>query len=315
MPDLRPTVDQGQVLTLLGQHFSEPIGELTPVEGGQVACTFAFRAGEQEYIIRFNKDNMLTSNFPKEEYVYRKLAPTRIPMPPILRVGRLGELHFAISRKVVGKMLEQHTPQEVEQMLPQLIDLMDAIHQLDVSGTRGYGTFDYHGNGLSTSWRNYMLLVGQEEDERDYFGKWYHLFEDTFLERDLFEDLYQRMKSLLEYCPEERYLLHGSASLRNTLAENGEITALLDWIDAKYGDSLYDVAYLDYWCGWLHVSERFLEYYRAQRREVPFYAERILCYQCHHALGGMRFFAASGHEQGYQMTRALIRQKLDAFAR
>lgn len=199
-------------------------------------------------------------------------------------------------------------------MVPQLIDLLDAVHQLDVSDTSGYGTFDYLGNGLSSSWRNSLLLIGQEEDERDYFGKWYHLFDDTFLERDLFKDLYQRMKHLLAYCPEERYLVYGSVSLRNTLAENGRITALLDWIDAKYGDFLYDVAYLDYWCGWLRVSERFLEYYRAQRREVPFYAERVLCYQCHHALGGMRFFAASGDEQGYQLTRAIIRQKLDAFA-
>src|SRR5689334_5329397 len=99
MPDLRATVEHEQVLTLLCQHFNEPVSDLAPVEGGQVARTFAFHAGEQEYIIRFNKDNMLTSNFPKEEYVYRRLAATRIPMPPIVRVGRLGELHFAISRK------------------------------------------------------------------------------------------------------------------------------------------------------------------------------------------------------------------------
>lgn len=314
MPDLRPAVDQAQVLTLLKQHFNEPISDFAPVEGGQVARTFTFRAGEQEYIVRFNKDNMLTSNFPKEEYVYRKLAATHIPMPPIVQVGRLDELHFAISRKVLGKMLEQHTPQEVERMLPQLIELLDAVHQLDVSATHGYGTFDFHGNGLSSSWRNFLLLVGQEEDEKDYFGKWYHLFDDTFLERDLFRDLYQRMKSLLEYCPEERYLVYGNASLRNTLAQDGKITALLDWIDAKYGDFVYDIAYLDYWCGWLHVSERFQEYYQARQREIPFYAERLLCYQCYHALGGLRFFAASGNEPGYQVTRAIIQDRLKAFA-
>jgi hypothetical protein len=52
-----------------------------------------------------------------------------------------------------------------------------------------------------------------------------------------------------------------------------------------------------------------------QQREVPFYAERLLCYQCYHALGGLRFFAAKGDEQAYQMTRAIILQKLGAFAR
>jgi hypothetical protein len=46
---------------------------------------------------------------------------------------------------------------------------------------------------------------------------------------------------------------------------------------------------------------------------LPFYLERLLCYECHHALGGLRFFAKSGHKEGYQLTRALILQKLDTF--
>jgi hypothetical protein len=57
---------------------------------------------------------MLTSNFPKEAYLVRKLARTSLPVAPLVRVGRLGDLHFAISRKLPGKMLQEHTPQEVQ---------------------------------------------------------------------------------------------------------------------------------------------------------------------------------------------------------
>ena len=311
MPDLRPVVDGNQVLALLNQHFTDPISDLTALEGGQVARTFAFRAGEEHYIVRFHKDNMLSSNFPKELYVYRKLAATTIPMPPILHVGRLGELHFAISCKVAGQMLEQHTPQEVERMLPQLMEMLDAIHQIDVSDTGGFGTFDYLGQGMSKSWHRYLLRVAEEEDERDYFGKWHHLFADTFLERDVFDRIYHHMLSLLQYCPSDRFLLHGNYSLRNILAENGKITAVLDWVDAKYGDFVYDLAAFDFWYPWLHVSERFQQYYQERQREIPFFAQRLLCYQCYHALGGLRFFAACANEQAYHFTRAIILQKLD----
>jgi hygromycin-B 4-O-kinase len=314
MPDVRPAVDSEQVLVLLKQQFSEPITDLAPLEGGQVARTFAFRAGEREYIVRFNKDNMLTSNFPKEAYVYQKLASTGIPMPAMIEVGRLGTLHFAIGQKAPGKMLEQHTHQEVERLLPQLIETLDAIHQVDVSDTQGYGVFNFRGKGMSSSWSSFLLQVDREEDERDYFGKWRHLFDDTFLERDFYQDLYQRMKGLLAYCPEERYLLHGNYSLRNILGQDGQITAVMDWLDAHYGDFVYDIATFDYWCGWMYVSERFQQYYQEQHREVPFYAERLLCYQCYHALGGLRFFAAKGDEQAYQITRAIILQKLKDFA-
>ncbi len=48
MPDLRPTVATEQVLALLAQHFHSPILDLVPVEGGQVARTFAFRVEEPE---------------------------------------------------------------------------------------------------------------------------------------------------------------------------------------------------------------------------------------------------------------------------
>jgi hygromycin-B 4-O-kinase len=235
-------------------------------------------------------------------------------MPPLLQIGRLGDLHFAISQKVPGQMLEQYSPQEVERLLPQLIETLDAIHQVDVSGTQGYGVFNDLGTGMSSSWRDFLLSIDREEDERDYFGKWHHLFGDSFLERDLFEHIYQRMKSLLQYCPSERSLLHGNYSLRNILAQDGKITTVLDWLDAMYGDFVYDLATLDFWYSWLHVSEHFQQYYQERQRAVSFYAERLLCYQCYHALGGLRFFAASANEPAYQMTRWIILQKLAAFA-
>jgi hygromycin-B 4-O-kinase len=312
MPDLRAVVESEQILTLLNQHFTAPITDLAPVEGGLVSRTFSFRAGEQEYIVRFNKDNMLACNLPKEAYLYQRLASSPIPFPPIMHTGRLGDLYFAISRKVPGKMLQQHSVQEVEQLLPQVIEILDAIHRVDVSDTQGYGTFDYQGVGLASSWRGSLSSVGKEEDERDYYGKWYHLFEDTFLEHDLFNEIYQHMQHLFDFCPSERYLVHGGYNFRNILAQDGKITAVLDWVDAKYGDFVYDIAGLDYWCPWLHLCERFQRYYLERQVDVPFFEERLLCYQCYTTLDAMRFYASTGKEDSYQWVRQVILQKLSA---
>src|SRR5579862_5066073 len=142
MPDLRPVVPEEQVLALLHERFSPLVTDLVPVEGGAIARTFAFRAGAEAYIIRFNLDKMLTSNFPKEAYLWHKLALTSIPMPPVLQVGRLGELHYAISRTMPGKTLVHFTPLELGRLFPQILETMTAIHQVDVSDTEGYGVFD-----------------------------------------------------------------------------------------------------------------------------------------------------------------------------
>jgi hygromycin-B 4-O-kinase len=314
MPDLRPIVATEQVLTLLNQHFRAPILDLTSVEGGQVARVFSFRVEEQEYIVRFNLDKMLTSNFPKEAYLMSKLAATALPLAPLLQVGRLGDLHFAISRKLPGKMLQEHTTQEVQALLPQILDLLEMVHSVDISETQGYSVFDDQGRGLDTSWHASLLKIADEEDEHDYFGKWHGMFDETFLERDLFEDLYQRMKALLAFCPEERTLLLGGFSLRNMLAQDGKITAVLDLIDASYGDAVYDIVPLDFWWPPLGIREAFLADQRQRGRDLPFYAERLLCYECHHALSALRFHAKGGNESGYQMAREIIQRKIAAFS-
>ncbi len=314
MPDVRPLVTTEQVMALLKQHFHEPIRDLSPVEGGHVARVFSFRVQEQEYIVRFNLDRMMSSNFPKEAYLVRKLAGTSLPLAPLLYVGRLGDLHVAISRKLPGKMLLEHTPQEVQALLPQILELLHAAHSFDISDTQGYGVFDDQGQGTDASWHASLLKIAEEEDERDYFGKWHHLFNETFLERDLFERLYQRMRALLAYCPEERTLLLSNVTTRNLLAQDGKITAVLDMLEASYGDRVYDIVALDFWWPRLGTREAFLADQQRRGHALPFYEERLLCYECHYALSGLRFYAHSGDERGYQMARAIIQGKLKAFS-
>ena len=310
MPDLRPIIEQKQALVLLRQHFTEPITNLVPVEGGQVACTFAFRAGEQDYILRFNSADHLPISFAKEVYLSQTIASPQIPIPRVTQVGRWQNLHFAISHRVPGQMVEQLPVQEFTKLIPALIVTLYAIHQVDVSQRKNYGVFDEQGVGLSRDWRSSLLQAKEEEEEWDYFGKWHHMFEDTFLERDLFDDLFQRMVRLLDFCPTGRYLVHGNYSLRNILAHDGKITGVVDWLDAKYGDFVYDIAGLDFWIPELHMREDCQHYYQQRLGAIPFYKERVLCYECYIAMSAMRFYAKKGEEQAYQWTRRRIQQLL-----
>jgi hygromycin-B 4-O-kinase len=310
MPDLRPIIEQEQVLALLRQHFTEPITHLVPVEGGQLARTFAFRTGEQDYILRFNSADHLPISFAKEASLSQTIASPHIPIPRVTQVGRWRDLYFAISHRVPGQMVEKLPVQEVMQLVPALIATLYAIHQVDVSQRKNYGVFNEQGVGLSPDWRSSLLRVQEEEEEWDYFGKWHHMFEDTFLERDLFDDLFQRMVRLLDYCPAERYLVHGNYSLRNILTHEGKLTGVVDWLDAKYGDFVYDMAGLDFWIPELRMRERCQHYYQQRLGVIPFYEKRVLCYECYIAMSAMRFFAKKRDEQAYQWTRRRILQLL-----
>lgn len=310
MPDLRPVIEQEQVHSLLLQHFTEPITHLAPIEGGQVARAFAFRVGEQDYILRFTPADHLPISFAKEARLSQTIASSLIPIPRVRQVGLWQGLYFAISERVPGQMVEELPVREMIQLVPALIATLFAIHQVDVSQQKNYGVFNEQGVAHCPDWRSFLVQVKDEEEDWNYFGKWHHLFEDTFLERDLFDDLFQRMVRLIDCCPADRYLVHGNYSLRNIIAHEGKITGVVDWLDARYGDFVYDIAGLDFWIPELRMHEDCQHYYQKRLGVIPFYEERVLCYECYIALISMRFFAKKGDEQAYQWTRRRILQVL-----
>src|SRR5437588_10677492 len=171
MPDLRPIIEQEQALILLRQHFTEPITNLVPVEGGQLARTFAFRVDEQDYILRFNSADHLPISFAKEANLSQTIASPQIPIPRVTQVGRWQNLYFAISHRVPGQMVEKLPVQEVVQLVPSLLATLHAIHQVDVSRWKNYGIFDEQGTGLYPDWQSSLVRVKDEEEDWDYFGK------------------------------------------------------------------------------------------------------------------------------------------------
>jgi hygromycin-B 4-O-kinase len=304
----KPRIANEIVLALLREQVGAPIEDLAIVAGGQVAQTYAFTAHGMRYIVRFAQ-HMLT-NLDKERFIQGLLASSNVPIPPILYVGRLGELHYAISRRMPGRPLTELSPDEYEATIPALTRTLDALHAVDVGATSGYGIFSDDGAGLYRSWRRYLAAIREEDPEWDFYGKWHSLFETTFLERDVWEAVYARMVALLDSCPEDRHLVHGNYGFGNALAEDGRITAVLDWVDAKYGDFLYDVAWLDFWSPDRDFRALFAARYTDRGVETPNYGERILCYECYIALDALRFFAKRESEESYCWARERIQPLL-----
>ncbi len=102
---------------------------------------------------------------------------------------------------------------------------------------------------------------------------------------------------------EDRFLVHGGYGYGNLLIENGRVTGVLDWIDATYGDFVYDVAWLDYFRGDIKYPELYEQYAAERGLSIPSFRERLLCYQGFIGLDGLRFFAKTGDAAGYTWTR------------
>ncbi len=305
MDSIRASVDERAVLELLATLFEKPASGLQAIDCGPIVRAFTFSVGGADYVIRFNPDT-LDANFEKEEYVATHYASPSVPIPEVVWVGRMDELHYCITRKIVGQRMDQLSPGELERAVPSAVETLIAIHATDITRQEGYGLFDGQGRGFSSSWPEYLAAVKDEERSDGFFGKWHSLFETTFLERDVFDRIYARLESLLERCPSERYLVHGLYGFRNLLFENGRVTAVLDWIDAKFGDFLYDVAWLDFYDQERAYPKLFRASYAERDIDVPDFDDRLLCYQCYIALDAMRFFAKTNDCDSYTYVKNRI---------
>ncbi len=68
--------------------------------------------------------------------------------------------------------------------------------------------------------------------------------------------------------PEVRHLVHADFGSNNVLTDNGRITAVIDWSEAMFGDSQYEVANIFFWRPWLACMEQQTRYFERRHPEL-----------------------------------------------
>ena len=161
------------------------------------------------------------------------------------------------------------------------------------------------------SWRDSLLDIASEQPEGSFYGRWHRMFDETFLDRAFFFRVYDAMRSLIDCCPDERYLVHADYGFGNVLVQDGKITAVLDWANAAYGDFMYDVAWLTIGYPQHDVPGMFRGFYREKGRQVPNFDDRLLCCQLYISLDSQVWYAKSNQPTQYARMRAYTEELLN----
>ncbi len=293
---LKTQVDERIVHSFLKQFYHQEAEDLLAIHGGEFSQAFSFTINGEEYVIRIHKD---FKDFEKDKYASDHFRSTAIPIPEVTSIGKVDTTYFyAIAKKAEGKNLDTMDKSVTEKFLPELMRILDIIHAVDISNTNNFGDWDKNGNAKFTSWKDFILSI----DDEEYFN-WSNLFKTTFLEKDVVERLYGKLKETVALCPEGRYLVHGDFGYSNVLATERNVTGVIDWGLSKYGDFLYDVAWLALWTEEIPYKRLFLEHYRSTNKNIAHFDERILCYMLHQGIGAFDHFAKSGNETDYQWAK------------
>jgi hygromycin-B 4-O-kinase len=292
MSTVKTKIDQEIVFSYIKNNFDNSISNLEFINGGEMSQAFSFKTDKGNFVIRVNKDSR---SFYKDKYTFEHFGGKGVPIPKITEIGQIDDFYyFAISEKAEGKHITALTDEEYKKTLPSLLEIMDIIHNLDIKETKGFGKWNLEGVGSYNTWKDFILAV-KEYPEKE------NLFETSFLEKEIWQKIYSKMKELMLVCPEDRFLVHGDYGNNNAVSNGDKVTGVFDWAESSYGDFLYDIAWITFW---LKKPERIKEiedYYES--KNIANFKQRLLCYKLRIGLSSISFYAYSNQKDKYDSIR------------
>ncbi|GIQ66545.1 hypothetical protein PACILC2_51130 [Paenibacillus cisolokensis] len=300
MISFKPEMDANQATDILRQTLGSAVSEVTPIEHGEISRVFSFRHGAGEYVVHF-KDSR--DGFDKERYLYETVSSPYIPIPRVAEIGEVNGIFYKITEKAPGQSVISYKEHTVKAILPDLVRKFAAINEVrPAAHTSGYGWIAPSGGGSHDSWPAFLASFFQEEQTGFWHG-WYALFEETFLERDIFDRLYAIMMEKADASPQERYLVHGDFHLANMLSDGRAITGIVDWEMAMYGDFVFDLAIQHLWTPQLQIPRLVRDTWAGDGRDIPRFEERLQCALLFKGLDGLRFYAKKGDRISYESVK------------
>ena len=299
-----------QATVFLEEHYQETIDGVAVLGAGVWSEAFSFRRAGSDFVLRLGAHR---EDFGKDQLA-AGFSANALPIPRVLEIGRAFDGHFAVSERAFGVMLDELDPGAMRQVVPSVLEMLDAARMADLSATRGYGGWDATaGNAPHHTWREYVLALASAEDvPTSRIAGWRRHLESSPAAIAAFRTAGEHLGELVRYCPEGRHLVHGDLLNRNVMVTNGRISAVFDWGNAVYGDFVYDLAWFVQWApefpamrgiDWEAEATR---HYGRIGLSVPHLHERLLCYRLYIALDSLIYLAFTARLEELELEAARI---------
>ena len=272
----------------LHEHFGANVQDVQEVGRGAWSVAFAYRWDGRDYVARFG---LFGEDFFKDRIVGNYTA-ARAPLPQILEIGPYQQGFFALSERAYGHFLDQLDEHAMRAVLPHVLETLDAVKDIKLHNTAGFGLWGASGNAPHTSWQQALLDIVNDRPETRIHG-WRASLAEMPENLALFEQAAALFATKVAVCPNERHLIHNDLLNRNVFVEDNRVTALLDWGASLYGDYLYDIAHLLYWWPWftqwrkIDIRGEIERHYQTRQVEIQDFHARLQCYQMHIGLDAM----------------------------
>lgn len=301
-------IEKSKILYMLDSLFEKQITELEPAGRGNIKSVYFFNHDHKEYVLALSKTK---SNNRYSRYLTELLIKNNIETKKVIKSGYYNDFYYTICNKILGETLNGLTEKKLNILLPAIAENLKRIHFIDVSHCKGFGWIDENGDGEYSSWQAFLEGFFSEK-QNGYWKNWYELFENSFLDRNIFHDLYKTMISLSKHCEGKRYLVHGDFHMGDIIIKDSQITGIIDWDNVMYGDFIFDIASLQMNLPKFKIVDRFKEYYKIKNIEVPTFDERFKCLTLCRGLDSLRFFSKHGQKESHDSVLSYLKELISS---
>jgi hygromycin-B 4-O-kinase len=286
-------LDQRQVQAFIDDRFGDRASQVTRLSGGDWSQAYALFLDGTQVVARFGTHG---EDY-KKDCVASGWASDELPIPEIMELDETEVGFFALSSRARGDFLDELHGEQAQVVLPSLFRTMDAIRDIDVSTTGGYGNWESDGHGPQGTWREALLYRFEGDPPAHRTHGWRAALETSPGGTRDFDTALKALERLAEHMPPQRHVIHNDLLNHNVLVQGDRISAVLDWGNAMYGDPLYDAAWLLYcqprYTSWpeLDLAGELRRHWEASASVPEDLEARLLCYQIHVGLDAQAYAA------------------------
>lgn len=228
-----------------------------PKQGMDSEVIFAIDSNDKEYVIKYYNRGSAG-----DLAAYRLLEENKIdiPFPKVLGDFTINEGNALILDKINFPLLETVLVNEMPRYIPSMIDNLKKIHEVKSEKAGFLNELD-----RVMSWKEIMLA---KFNGKDSVLDWNKIAKKEGLDSRLVlrsvENITEKIIET-EFAEGEYSFLHTDFNQRNLFVDpaNDEITGIIDWNEAMFGDPIYDFARIRMFIWHFSLEDQALEnYYR-----------------------------------------------------
>lgn len=224
----------------------------TPPQGMTSQVFFVAIDNGDEYAIKYGEDAM--KDVPAFELISEKNVS--IPVPKLITSFVFEEIPVVILEKVEYPLLETVSVNEMAKYIPSMVKNLKKLHEIK-SDKPGLLTEQ----GSTRTWKEMMLSIFNGGD-----FDWQEVASREGVDGQLILDSVEKIITKINTTdlPETLFsFLHTDFNQRNLFVDpNGsEITGIIDWEEAMFGDPLYDLARVRMYIWHFDLGEEVVENY------------------------------------------------------